>query len=41
MSRVITFYLNSGANIHSCYKQKFTLEELKLTEEEWGWYEND
>lgn len=35
MSRTITFYLDSGANIHSCNKQTFTLEELHMTEEEW------
>lgn len=33
MSRKITFFMGSGANIHSMYKNTCTLEDL--TEEEW------
>ena len=35
MAREITFFLDSGANIHSMYKQTYTLDELNLTDEEW------
>lgn len=35
MSDKITFYLDSGANIHSRYSVTITFEELGLTEEEW------
>jgi hypothetical protein len=32
--RVYKVWLNSGANIHSCYEQEVSLSELGLTAEE-------
>ncbi len=35
MSRRITFYVDSGANIHSMHKVTYSLEELGYSEEAW------
>lgn len=35
MSKTFEIWLDSGANIHSCYKQEISLEELGMTDEEW------
>ena len=32
---VIEYWLDSGANIHSCYTGEVSLEDLGLTGEEW------
>lgn len=34
-NKVIRYWLDSGANIHSCREGKVTLKELDLTEQEW------
>jgi hypothetical protein len=35
MSKVINYWCDSGANIHSCVRGSITLDELNLTEEQW------
>ena len=35
MTKKIRFFLDSGANIHSCRTTIKTTEELGLTDEEW------
>lgn len=34
-SKTIYYWLDSGANIHSCNRGSITLNELGLTDEEW------
>lgn len=35
MSKKLRIWCDSGANIHSCYEQEMTLEQLDISEEEW------
>jgi hypothetical protein len=35
MSKVFKVWCDSGANIHSCWEDKYSLEDLGLTNEEW------
>lgn len=35
MSRTFEVWLDSGANMHSCYKQTVTLDDIGVSEEEW------
>lgn len=36
MGRKIKVWLDSGANIHSCFKQTVDLDDLGYPEEEWA-----
>ncbi len=36
MGKKIKVWLDSGANIHSCYKQVIDLEEIGISDEQWG-----
>lgn len=33
--RTFLVWLDSGANAHSCRKDKYTLEDLEITSDEW------
>lgn len=35
MSRIIEYWCDSGANIHSCVRGEISLDELGLTDDEW------
>jgi predicted Fe-S protein YdhL (DUF1289 family) len=35
MSKTFRVWLDSGANVHSCYRQIISLDELGIEDEEW------
>lgn len=35
MSKIVKYWCDSGANIHSCRKDQISLDDLGMTEEEW------
>lgn len=39
--RKFEFWCDSGANIHSCLRGNFTIDELGISEQEWDMMEED